>query len=124
MSPMGWLSTGEMKVRIEVIGDGGVTHGVCKMGKMGQKAKYRKIGENGQRVMNRNEKSPNFLIGINAFILSPPQYVRKKWKKCQGIAKYSIKKSKYGKTVIFVQLLILYLGYSMVHQIKKRKKRS
>ena len=42
--------------------------------------------------------------------------------KCQGTAKYSIKKSKYSKTVIFVLLLILYLGFSMVHQAKKRKK--
>ena len=59
------------------------------MGKIGQKAKCRKIGKNGQKMMNRNEKSPNFLIGINASILSPPHYVRKKWKKSQGIAKYS-----------------------------------
>ena len=91
---------------------------------MGQKAKYRKIGENGQRMKNRNEKSPNFLFVINASTLSPPHYVRKKWKKYQGIAKYSIKKSKYGKTVIFVLLLILHLGNSMVYQAKKRKKES
>ena len=48
------------------------------MGKMGQKAKCRKIGKNGQKMMNRNEKSPNFLFGINASILQPPHYVRKK----------------------------------------------
>ena len=59
------------------------------MGKMGQKAKCRKIGKNGQKMMNRNEKIPNFLIGINASLLLPPHFVRKKWKKCQGIAKYS-----------------------------------
>ena len=73
-----------MKIEIWVTGDGGSPMGVCKMGKMGQKAKYRKIGENGQRVMNRNEKSPNFLFGINASILQPPHYVRKKMKKMLG----------------------------------------
>ena len=48
---------------------------------MGQKAKCRKIGKNGQKMINRNEKSSNFLFRINASILQPPHYVRKKMKK-------------------------------------------
>ena len=39
-----------------------------------------------------------------------------------GDSQILYQKSKYGKTVIFVLLLILYLGSSMVHQAKKRKK--
>ena len=45
----------------------------------------------------------------------------KNWKKRQGIANYSIKKPKYGKTVIFVLLLILNLhGISRITNCKNK----
>ena len=39
-----------------------------------------------------------------------------------GDSQILYQKSKYGKTVIFVLLLILYLGTLMVYQAKKRYK--
>ena len=61
---------------------------------MGQKAKCRKIGKNGQKMMNRNEKSPNFLFGINASILQPQHYVRKNLKKTSGDSQLLYQKAK------------------------------
>ena len=58
---------------------------------MGQNAKCRKKGK---KMMNRNEKSPNFLFGINASILQPPHYVKKKMKKMSGDSQLLYQKAK------------------------------
>ena len=57
---------------------GGRPWGCAKWAKWAKKPNVGKRGKNGQKMMNKNEKGPNFLFEINASILQPPHYVRKK----------------------------------------------
>ena len=55
--------------------------------------------------MNRNEKSPNFLFGINASILQPPHYVKKKMKKMSGDSQLLYQKAKIWQNSDFCSVV-------------------
>ena len=59
--------------------------GSAKCAKWAKKPDVRKIGKNGQKIMKKNEKVPDFCSEISATTLHPTHHGQKKWKSDMGL---------------------------------------
>ena len=66
--------------------------GGVKCAKWAKKSFFWKMGENDEKIMKKNEKVPDFLLEMSKTILHSQDPIRKKMKKCRGVAHGSAQK--------------------------------